>query len=145
MDPRPSQPQHFPAHPDGLLAAVAWVEAEADVLGIAPADVVRLLVLLDELFANTLMHGGVAAAAATVNLRLERKDDVLVFVYSDAGLAFNPLDSADHGEANLASGTPGGLGLRILRSFCEWLSYARCEERNVTTMGIALTQRTLHR
>jgi serine/threonine-protein kinase RsbW len=142
MVPTQSEPSaSFACSPEGLVAAVEWMEARAQALGLAPADGVRILVLLDELYANTLMHGGPTARAAEVKLALEWSDERVCFSYSDSGLPFNPLEAQDDAAERMAEGIPGGLGLRLLRAFCAELAYAREAGRNQIAAVIVLTHR----
>ncbi len=80
-----------------------------------------------------------------IGLELEVRRDkdcgVATVTISDAGAAFDPLAfSLPPRPATLADAEPGGLGLVMIRSYADQLSYRHSEQRNRFGMGVLWTE-----
>lgn len=137
------------AHDELLIAASAtevrrasdWLEAACLQRKVPVAQLERLLVSLNEVLANVIAHGGAAAHASPVSLRLEVDGDAhsgqACVTESDAAIAFNPLTAADAARPQtLMEAVPGGRGLVMIRHFSDWLHYARVDGRNRFAFGV---------
>ncbi len=85
-----------------------------------------------EAFNNAVIHAyeGIQMPGA-VEVELEVGPDALMVRIIDHGQAFVPEEVP---EPDLAALPEGGLGLFIIRSFMDEVTYARENERNVITM-----------
>lgn len=91
-----------------VLAAVA-------ALDLAEAERARLVVCLDELFANSLSHGG---TGGTLALELSVDAQCIGVVWEDGGPIFDPLDWLRRHPCG-ESDRVGGRGLALLAGLCE--------------------------
>ena len=115
-----------------LPDAVAFVEAFCARHHVGPDDRVRLSLVVDELFTNTVEHGHGGDCDAPVRVELRARAAELELRYEDSAPAFDglaaavpaSLDAPAHGR------TPGGLGLHLVRSFATRTRYARRDGRN---------------
>lgn len=122
------------ADPQEFRRASAWLHGGAAALGMPQAQIDRLDLCLNEVLANLTEHGGQAVANHPILLRLESSSpaggcvDLLV---SDRG---QPFDSGKASIKNLPGSlegaTPGGLGLRLVKAFCDGLDYRVLDGRN---------------
>jgi serine/threonine-protein kinase RsbW len=81
----------------------------------------ELNLVLEELFTNSIRHGGCAGMVNAVRVRLQLHDDGVHIEYSDRGEAFDPLVAPppDLG-ASLEERQTGGLGIHLVRREGEW-------------------------
>ncbi|MCC7325366.1 MAG: ATP-binding protein [Burkholderiales bacterium] len=127
--------------------ASEWLESSARDQGVPPAHIVRLDHCLDEVLANVFMHGGTAALASSVLLQLgvRRRPGVCTaeLVVVDAGAEFDSSASSNGPTpkpASLAEAGLGGLGLAMIRSFSDDLSYRRSDGQNHLTISVRWTE-----
>lgn len=121
--------------------AALWLQATGSELGVPAAEIGRLDHCLDEALANILSHGGPGARSAPIVLRLDVRRDAdtchAAVTVSDAGLAFDPLAYQPKPRpTTLADTEPGGLGLLLMRSFADKLSYRCGDGRNHLTFAV---------
>lgn len=125
------------ARPAEIRRACAWLERAALERGVPAEQVGRLAICLDEALANVVFHGGPGALDAPVRLRLEVKDAAAAVTVADAGQAFDPLGIAPRARpASLEEAEPGGLGVVMIRSFSDELSYRYHGGRNCLSFGV---------
>jgi serine/threonine-protein kinase RsbW len=137
------------AEAEEVRRASAWLESTARAQRVPPEQIVRLDHCLDEALANVMRHGGPTAFASPIRLALEvqRGDgwcsaELLV---ADEGIAFDPsclMLELPPRPATLAQAEPGGLGLLMIRSFADDLSYQRSEGVNQLTMIVSWPSQT---
>ena len=112
-----------------LHAIVAHVEACGEQLALPRSLVLRLCLVVEELFVNTARYGGLAQA--TVELRA---DGAAVWLrYADDAPAFNPLEAlAREALSRTLDQRPiGGLGRILVHDLSSTVRYERVGERNV--------------
>ena len=114
----------------GLLATIAQRATE---LGI-PADVaLRLQLVVEELFTNTVSHGYQGGSENRVRLALGRHDDVVTLRYADEAPAFELMEIAEKTASTVAL---GGLGITLIRGLCKSVRHQRRDGRNVTEIEL---------
>ncbi len=111
----------------GRLADEAGRFAEAGGLGAEP--VARLLIVLDELVTNAIMHGRLAEHE-TIEVELARRGGGLDVTVLDPGPPFDPLHDAPAPKlaASLEQRPIGGLGIHLVLRLGRDVSYARTAE-----------------
>jgi serine/threonine-protein kinase RsbW len=116
----------FRAHMDDLQAALAVVEDFCALHGVAAGDALRLRLVLEELFTNTVMHGHRGDCDAPVQLQLRVDVEVLHLDYADDAPPFDPrqyLQTAPR-EPDLDRERLGGHGLRLVAELVAGLDHA---------------------
>lgn len=85
----------------------------------------RLLVMLEELFTNTVQHG-YRGAGGMVQIELERVPGYIRILYQDAAPPFDPANAplADP-STTVNKGKVGGMGLLLIREMADSLTYER--------------------
>lgn len=115
---------------DADLAALATmadaVEGFAAGAGVPPERALQLVVALDEILTNSILHGGLAPGDR-IALRLDAPGGALRAVVEDGGPPFDPLADAPSPvlEGPAEARPIGGLGLHIARSLVRRLAYER--------------------
>jgi serine/threonine-protein kinase RsbW len=126
----------------GRLASFAEVRALAETFGMAVgADhdaTLRVVLVLEELFTNTVTHGYPADAEGPIWVALAGQEGGAIEVtYEDAGLAFDPFAGAPAPARAPEEQAPGGLGLALVQGLSVSASYARMGDRNRITLTVS--------
>ena len=93
----------------------------------------KVNLVLEELGLNILSYGGVGEdRGPEIEIVLKSEDDSLTIEVSDDGHPFNPLEDANDPkiDALLDDRSIGGLGVHLVRTLMDDLSYQRAEGRN---------------
>jgi serine/threonine-protein kinase RsbW len=90
----------------------------------------RLLVVLEELFTNTVQHG-YRDAEGPVRIELKLTPGHISILYEDAAPPFDPL-KAELADPSITvnKGKIGGMGLLLIRKMADSLTYERQGEWN---------------
>lgn len=125
-----------PSLETSLPRVAAFVERFAETEGFDPLDLYRINLALDELFTNTIEHGFAGREnEADISIAMRREGDTIVVRYEDNGPEFNPLQATEQDtELDLLERPIGGLGLQLIASTFDAVSYERTDDRNVTTL-----------
>jgi serine/threonine-protein kinase RsbW len=120
-----------------------FVEAACTTAGIDRGDCLKLLLIVEELFTNTVTHGYRKESESPVWIAFEPGDGGFTLRYEDAAPPHNPfgeyrpMDTA----AMIAQQPVGGLGLKLIRSFARDAGYSREGERNCIRMTFSIRSR----
>jgi serine/threonine-protein kinase RsbW len=112
------------------IASVSTVldklEAFAEENGIAPQQIMRLNLILDELITNTVSYGFPKGGAGTIHLSVELVDGTVNVELKDNGVAFNPIEAVlPERSGDVDQREIGGLGLKLVRNYAKRLDYRR--------------------
>ena len=95
-----------------------------------------LEVVLEEVLMNVAMHAYRDGQPVPTELEVRIEDDDIVLRFSDAGVAFDPLQAPPTRQrTDLAHTEPGGLGLDMVRRRARRLDYERAAGRNRLTVA----------
>ena len=102
------------------------LEAFGDENGVAPQQIMRLNLVLDELITNTVSYGFPNGRSGTIHLSVELVDGTVNVELSDNGVAFNPAEApSPERSGGVEEREIGGLGLKLVRSYAKRLDYRR--------------------
>jgi serine/threonine-protein kinase RsbW len=127
--------------------ALAFVEAFCSRLAIGHDDMLRLVLVVEELFTNAVQHGYAGGADGTdagVRLELAHAPGRLQLFIEDSAPAFDPLAQARAGAPALdyidvEFRQPGGLGLVLVEQLAAEARYAREQGCNRLWITLAIT------
>ncbi len=126
-----NDPLHFSIWPSGLRAMNRAIDECLGSHGIDAEGQSDVRLVLEELIANAVDHGG--AAECTVDLSFTERTMTLKII--DDGSAFNPLDGPDLDlDADDLDRPIGGLGLHLIKTMSLDAVYAREDDRNRLTL-----------
>uniref|UniRef100_Q02DA9 Putative anti-sigma regulatory factor, serine/threonine protein kinase n=1 Tax=Solibacter usitatus (strain Ellin6076) TaxID=234267 RepID=Q02DA9_SOLUE len=95
----------------------------------------QLNLVLEELFVNTMRHGGCEGAQNSTRVRLRSEADGVEVVFADRGVPFDPTSvPAANVAAPLEERRAGGLGIHLVREIMRDLQYRRAGEWNQISM-----------
>jgi anti-sigma regulatory factor (Ser/Thr protein kinase) len=118
----------FPARMDAFPRVAALVDEAGAAAGFGRDDAMRLRLVIEELFTNTVVHGHGADSEAPVRLTLDSQPGRVGVTYEDTGPPFDPRGREE--AVDPAALRPGGLGLVMVNRLGRELTYARVEDRN---------------
>ncbi len=110
---------------------VGFAEDFARRCGLPQGERARLLIILEELFTNTVRYGYPAdAPRGRVEVALAARPGQIEIDFSDDGLAFDPLSYRPDKNRGAGELAPGGHGLEIVRGLVDRARYRREGGRN---------------
>ncbi len=94
-----------------------------------------LNLVLEELFTNSVNHGGCAGMENAVQVRLQLLNNAVQAEFADRGRPFDPLTAPEPDlQAGLEERSVGGLGVHLVRQIMRDLEYRRAGGWNRLTM-----------
>jgi serine/threonine-protein kinase RsbW len=92
--------------------------------------VMNVNLVLDEIVANVIRYAHLGGEDR-IDVRLALDRGAVAIDVDDPGVAFNPLDAPPPNlDAPIDERRPGGLGIHIVKSLAETVSYRRADGRN---------------
>lgn len=121
---------YFPAREDALTALLDFVEAGGREWQLPAETGLKLRLIAEELFTNSVRCGG--GQGGHVAVSIEQDDGLVCFRYEDGGIADNPFDRLDRGHLTqpVADRPVGRLGLILIDGLADNVSYERRAGRN---------------
>jgi len=120
----------------GFAEVRALGESFGTTAGVDRATTLRVVLVLEELFTNTVTHGYPGDAAGPVWVTLEGQSGVIVITYEDEASPFDPLAHTPPPSLTAEEQAPGGLGIALVRGLCASASYSRTGDRNRLTLTV---------
>ena len=111
-------------------------ERHCERLGIERPVVLRLLLLVEELFSNTIKYGGVDPGRDTITLHVRGRDGALELEYADPGAPFDPTTWNPEPHLSGDDRAVGRAGLALVLQMAESIRYDRSGGRNRVTLRL---------
>lgn len=126
--------QRFPARADALPRVSAFVERRCRELGAGRRAALRLILVAEELFINTVMHGYAGKGRQAVTLTLRDAGSGIELVVEDDAPPFDPFRRV--ARPDVAGGAVGGLGRLLIAGVSARHRYERRGRRNRVTVVV---------
>jgi len=129
----------FPARRDALPQVGAFLGEVCAAAGLGRETCLRLTLLVEELFTNTVVHGHGVDSEAPVRLECEVAPGRVALVYEDTGPAHDPFAQliAPDAAAAVEDRPVGGLGVLLVSAMAQQVEYRRAGDRNRISLVIA--------
>ena len=129
----------FIARLDQLRPVQAFLEAFCAAAGVQRAQCLRLNLVLEELFTNTVKHGHKGDCDAPVWIGLTRSDGGVHIVYEDKAPPFNPYARLSEPvvDTTVSMRKIGGLGVLLTKELAASRDYAYLFGRNRIRLTLA--------
>ena len=129
----------FLARLDQLRPVQAFLEAFCADSGLPREECLRLNLVLEELFTNTVKHGHRGDCDAPVWIGLTRADGAVQVVYEDKAPPFNPYARLSEPvvDTTVSMRKIGGLGVLLTKELAASLDYAYLFGRNRIRLTLA--------
>jgi anti-sigma regulatory factor (Ser/Thr protein kinase) len=131
--------QTFPARRDALPRVDAFLGEVCSGAGLGRDTCLRLTLLVEELFTNTVVHGHGGDSEAPVRIECEVSPGRVALTYEDTGPAHDPFArviTPDTG-AGVEERPVGGLGVLLVSEMAQQVEYQRAGDRNRISLVIA--------
>jgi anti-sigma regulatory factor (Ser/Thr protein kinase) len=128
----------FPARMEALARVLTLAEAAGAAAGFDRRDTLRLTLVLEELFTNTVAHGHGGDSDAPVGVALDAERGRVALTYEDTGPHFDLVAAAAAraDEPPAEARAPGGLGLVLIARLVTDLQYTRAGDRNRISLSV---------
>ena len=130
----------FPARLSMLAAAATFIDGFCARHALPRQDALRVMLVVEELVTNTVVHGHRGECDAPIAVQLQRTPEGIRVVYEDSAPPFDPrpaLSRADaEPEESLAAREVGGLGVRLVGRLTHDVRYAYEEGRNRLSLAL---------
>jgi len=117
-----------------LPDATVFVERFCNLHRIGRPDLLRLTLIVEELFTNTITHGYRGDSDAPIYISLCPDGNAVGLLYEDAAPPYDPLSRLSGPAAGLTASLDtrpvGKLGVHLVRQLTEGASYAHEDGRN---------------
>ncbi len=114
--------------------AIAGARSFASSHGLGPRDRARLCIIVEEIVANLIEHGG-HDPAEPVRIRIERRGDDISLTIEDRGAPFDPRQLP--GDRRIPD-RGGGAGLRLVKSWSTITGYEHSAGANRLSLSLPL-------
>jgi len=136
-----SGPRHhriFPARRDALPQVEAFLAEVCAAAGVDREMCLRVTLLVEELFTNTVVHGHGADSEAPVRLDCEVTTGRIALVYEDTGPPHDPFAAvpSPDPDADVQDRPVGGLGVLLVSAMAQQVEYQRAGDRNRISLVI---------
>jgi anti-sigma regulatory factor (Ser/Thr protein kinase) len=133
--------EQFLARLEQLRPMQQFLEQFCSESGLPRAAYLRLNLVLEELFTNTVKHGHRGDCDAPVWIAVSRDGDTLYVVYEDKAPPFNPYSHLSEPvvDATVSMRKIGGLGVLLTKELAATRDYAYLFGRNRIRLTLATT------
>jgi serine/threonine-protein kinase RsbW len=127
----------FPARLEALASACALLERFCAAGGVGQDDRLRLNLVLEELFTNTVRHGHGEDCDAPVWIGLAESPEQLTLEIEDTAPPYNPFARTVELDVPIEERRIGGLGVHLARELAGRSEYAYVFGRNCIRLQLA--------
>jgi serine/threonine-protein kinase RsbW len=119
----------------------AFIEVVCREAAIARNDTLRIALVAEELFTNSVKHGYGGDSTRQVWLTLQPEDGACRLIYEDAAPPYDPFarPAMSDLEAPVDARAVGGLGVLLVARFSRSHEYTRAGDRNRIRLVLPLT------
>jgi anti-sigma regulatory factor (Ser/Thr protein kinase) len=138
MERHPTHVQVFPARMSEVPAVTAFTARACHAAGLGRDACLRLTLLVEELFTNTVAHGHGQDSEAPVRLVFDVAPRRVGLLYEDTGPAHDPFaaGAAPNDTAVVEERPVGGLGLVLIAALASEVRYRRADGKNLISLTI---------
>lgn len=135
--------RRFAARMESMAPIREFVDEMSAKAGMGREDCLKLLLIVEELFTNTVVHGYRGDSDSPVWIALEPQAGRVTLSYEDAAPAHDPLASYRPLDTTvlMAQQPVGGLGVQLIRRLAADVSYRRRQDRNCIRLTFAAADR----
>lgn len=113
----------------------AFIDEVAEACGIDMATAMSLNLAMEEAVVNVMNYAYPEGTHGDIHLEVKADDEAIVFTLRDSGVAFDSTAVPEVDvESHVGQRTVGGLGIHLVRTYMDDLSYRRVDGQNELTM-----------
>ena len=128
----------FPARRDALPQIAAFLAEVCAAASFSREGCLRLTLLVEELFTNTVMHGHGGDSEAPVRLVCDAREGDIALDYEDTGPAYDPFAPTSPPDltTRVEDRRVGGLGVLLVSAMAREVAYRRVGDTNRISLVI---------
>lgn len=112
---------------ESVPQVAAFIEEHMEQMEISLKLMMRLMVVLDEIYSNIVNYSGAKNACIT----MQRADTELILGFEDDGKPYNPLEAEEPDiTASVEERTIGGLGVFMVKKMMDRVEYEYSDNKN---------------
>ena len=120
---------------DEIHTLTSVCEAFTEQLGFDSSEQYNLVLVAEEIITNIISYAYADETEHSIEVSLSYDNGLLTVIVTDDGRPFNPLDAPSPDlDASLEDRPIGGLGIALVKSLMDQVSYQRESNRNVLTL-----------
>lgn len=120
----------YPTVIQSISAIRSDLRAFADKARIPDSEVRQITLVVEEIFSKITKFVFKDEGGHVLELSLSKSNSVILIELKDDGPAFNPLEDTPEQETDPVYIEDGGMGLSLIRAFCDSIRYERKEGKN---------------
>ncbi len=127
----------LPAQDEQLDNLFAFLEPACEGAGRTPRMMAQLMLVCEEVFVNICHYGfpdGQPRLPVDIEMAVDERAGCLHLVFSDQGIAYDPLSHEAKKVDPTDDERKGGLGILLMREYMDDLRYTRTDGRNILRM-----------
>lgn len=97
---------------------------------IPDSEMRQIRLIIEEIFSNVIRFAFSDSQEHFVQVQLKRISNEITIQIQDDGIPFNPLDYNQGATTDPASSVDGGMGLTLIKTFSNSISYERVDNHN---------------
>lgn len=121
---------------DNYSTIIKFINSELDTLGCSDQTRSQIKLAIDEIYGNICFYAyDSEVGPVTVCVETEKEPPAIIITFMDKGKPFNPLEAEEPDLELSGEDRPiGGLGLFLVQSTMDDLSYEYKDEQNILTL-----------
>jgi anti-sigma regulatory factor (Ser/Thr protein kinase) len=129
----------FPARMAAFPEVAAFVAEACAAAGFDRPDCLRLTLVVEELFTNTVVHGHGGDSEEPVIVALDAQPGRVALTYEDTGKAYDAFSTveAPNELAGVELRSVGGLGMVLIANMATHLAYSHSRGRNRISLVVS--------
>ena len=136
-----TEQRHFPARMAMLAETAAFVESFCGRHGLSRDAALRITLIVEELFTNTIAHGFKGESDTLIGIGLARGDDHVEVRFEDRAPPYDPMERLRSSPASLGAPVEtrpiGGLGMHLVGKLSASVRYAHEDGMNRLWLVVA--------
>jgi serine/threonine-protein kinase RsbW len=126
---------------EALAGVTGFVDAVGVAAGFSRHDSLRLTLVIEELFTNTVTHGHGGESEAPIEIAFDVEPGRVAVTYEDTGPPFDPFAAGGPAaEPATDEVAPGGFGLILVARLASDVGYVRAPGRNRIRLVVHATR-----
>jgi anti-sigma regulatory factor (Ser/Thr protein kinase) len=126
---------------DELESLSHWLMDIAEKIGFSARGLFKLDLVLSEVVSNIIQYAFEDSEEHEISVELQSQGSMARVQIRDSGIPFDPTQSPEVELPTCLEETPiGGLGIHLIRNYCNELSYHRQDNINILTAIICDTE-----
>ena len=97
---------------------------------IPDSEMRQIRLIIEEIFSNVIRYAFSDSQEHMVEVQLKKSNDEINIQITDDGIPFNPLEHQPGISTDPASSTDGGMGLTLIKTFSNSITYERVGSKN---------------